>query len=488
MALYQPSNITPSSFAGIGAGVIDAADNVSISWQVNGTSAMTGFTVKVYRNTTVSSLVHTFTETLSEPFYGTDAAGNPVYFVYEPGTTWASAGLSNGNGYKLQITQNWLEGSTSKSVVQTSESVFIARAKPSLSVSPASGTLTTVAQTFTGTYSQTQGDAISWVRWVLSDANGNALDDTGEVYTGLLSYSYDGFFTGETYTLSCTVETSSGAEVTVTNTYAVSYESAEQTGGISLSCNADDSVTLKWSAGADIPGVPSAEDYGTISGGVLHLAASRSIMWSQVNGAAMSFPSSYCFAWRGMIAETTTEEVTVNSGAWELVKQYDQDGSTTDTVTVNSLSLTKPYTGHSNQSVVTDLITSDVSSRYEIRSVGTNNAEYNEEYGKYIYSSFWDGTSWGGYTILNIQLENAGRYVTAVSIQQSSGNPGLFLVTYEGTSPELFCDLRISYRVYITTHNYTFAISTGTNPSVDSTLAVSASVSMGRGNTFNLTV
>lgn len=351
MALYQPSNITPSSFAGIGAGVIDASDNVSISWQVNGTSAMTGFTVKVYRNTTVSSLVHTFTETLSEPFYGTDASGNPVYFVYEPGTTWALAGLSNGNGYKLQITQNWLEGSTSKSVVQTSESVFIARAKPSLSVSPASGTLTTVAQTFTGTYSQTQGDAISWVRWVLSDANGNALDDTGEVYTGLLSYSYDGFFTGETYTLSCTVETSSGAEVTVTNTYAVSYESAEQTGGISLSCNADDSVTLKWSAGADIPGVPSAEDYGTISGGVLHLAASRSILWSQVNGAAMSFPSPYCFAWRGTISETTTEDVTVNSGTWVV------ESSGTVTNTKNATKTTSSWTR--NPSVPDNLNTTE---------------------------------------------------------------------------------------------------------------------------------
>lgn len=323
MALYQPSNITPSTFAGIGAGVIDAADNISISWQVNGTSAMTGYTITVYENTTASRKVWEIDSTSAfQPFHGTDAQGNPVFFVYEPGLTWASQGLSNGNSYKMKITQNWADGSTTKSVVQTSESVFITRAAPSLSVSPGSGTLTSVAQTFTASYSQAQGDAVSWVRWVLSDASGNVLDDTGTVYTGVLSYSYDGFFTGQTYSLRCTVQTSSGAEVSVVTEYAVSYETAEQAGGISLSCNPDDSVTLSWAAGADIPGVPSAEDYGSLSGGVLHLAAERSIEWNTVNGQPMAFSSPYCFAWRGRIAETVTETETVDSGTWELWKTY----------------------------------------------------------------------------------------------------------------------------------------------------------------------
>lgn len=325
MALYQPSNITPSTFAGIGAGVIDAADNISISWQVNGTSAMTGYTITVYENTTASTQVAEFQSGSGfQPFHGTDAQGNPVFFVYEPGLTWASQGLSNGNSYKMKITQKWADGSTTKSVVQTSESVFITRAAPSLSVSPGSGMLSSVAQTFTASYSQAQGDAVSWVRWVLSDASGNVLDDTGTVYTGVLSYSYDGFFTGQTYSLKCTVQTSSGAEVSVATEYAVSYETAEQAGGISLSCNPDDSVTLSWAAGADIPGVPSAEDYGSLSGGVLHLAAERSIEWNTVNGQPMAFSFPYCFAWRGRIAETVTETETVNSGIWELWKTYPQ--------------------------------------------------------------------------------------------------------------------------------------------------------------------
>lgn len=347
MALYQPSNITPSTFAGIGAGVIDAADNISISWQVNGTSAMTGYTITVYENTTASRQVWEYTSTSAfQPFYGTDAQGNPVFFISEPGLTWASQGLSNGSSYKMKITQRWKNNpddssEAAKTVVQTSESVFITRAAPSLSVSPASGTLPSVAQTFTASYSQAQGDAVSWVRWVLSDASGKVLDDTGTVYTGVLSYTYDSFFSGETYGLQCTVQTASGAEVTATNNYAVSYDMAEQSGGISLSCNPDDSVTLSWAAGADIPGVPSAQDYGTISGGVLHLAAERSITWNTVNGEDMAFSSPYCFAWRGRIAESATETQTVNSGTWELVKTYPQSNSTTDSHTMNTNAWTR---------------------------------------------------------------------------------------------------------------------------------------------------
>lgn len=353
MALYQPSNITPSSFAGIGADVIDVNDKVSISWQVNGTSAMTGFDISVYKNNTASTLVCTFSQTLSEPFYGTDEKGNPVFYVYEPGVTWASqsAQFVNGGSYKLKITQRWTENSVAHSVVQNSESVFITRTTPTLSVSPASGTIDSVAKTFTGTYSQAEGDAITWVRWVLSDSFGETLDDTGAIYTGVLSYTYDGFFDGETCTLACTVQTASGAVLTSRNIYNVSYVMAEQTGGITAYCNPDDSVTLSWAVGADIPGVPSADDYGTIVNGVLHLAANRSITWDTVNGSAMSFPSPYCFAWRGRIAETTTTEETINSGTWVV------ESSGTVTNTKNASKTTSSWTR--NPSVSDNLNTTE---------------------------------------------------------------------------------------------------------------------------------
>ena len=60
MALYQPTNITPSTFAGIGGGVVDVNDRISLSFQVNGTSEMTGWTVTVYTNNAASTQVAQF--------------------------------------------------------------------------------------------------------------------------------------------------------------------------------------------------------------------------------------------------------------------------------------------------------------------------------------------------------------------------------------------------------------------------------------------
>ena len=128
--------IHESNFAGTEGSTVSASDNVSISWQINGNSGMSGFKIEVFANNTASTLVHTFTETLDNPFYGTDAEGNPQFYVYEPNVTWYSAYIRNGYSYKLKITQYWEEGNETLSVVQSSDSVFHALAAPSLSLSP----------------------------------------------------------------------------------------------------------------------------------------------------------------------------------------------------------------------------------------------------------------------------------------------------------------------------------------------------------------
>ena len=50
MAIYQPSNVIPSSFAGINEQTVDANKEIRISWQVNGNSPMTGFRIKIYNS------------------------------------------------------------------------------------------------------------------------------------------------------------------------------------------------------------------------------------------------------------------------------------------------------------------------------------------------------------------------------------------------------------------------------------------------------
>lgn len=297
MAIFQPTNIVPSTFAGVGGGVVDANANISVSWQVNGNSAMTQFVITVCENTEAGTVVHTETVSQSPAFYGTDARGNPVPYVYEPGVSWSTWGLSNGNSYKFKITQYW---SVSEYVEMNTEAVFVTRAAPSVSISPDDERIYSIGQTFTGTYTQANGDALNWVRWTLTDIYGNVIEDTGEVYTQVLSFTYDRFFNGNDYVLTCAVETENGVQATDSVTFSVSYATPTNIGEITASCNPDDSVTLTWGAGVNAPG--TADDgYGSVSGGLLSLNAGKSVTWDTVNGDSFSYDAPYLFAWRAVI-------------------------------------------------------------------------------------------------------------------------------------------------------------------------------------------
>ena len=50
MALFQPTNIYPSSLGELGNGTVDVTQALNVSWQVNGNSAMTAFSITIYQN------------------------------------------------------------------------------------------------------------------------------------------------------------------------------------------------------------------------------------------------------------------------------------------------------------------------------------------------------------------------------------------------------------------------------------------------------
>ena len=74
--LYQPTNIYPSMTGSLGNGVVDAAKDLRVTWQVNGNSAMVAYQITIYRNDSASTqLYSTGKQTQGCPFYGVDAAG-----------------------------------------------------------------------------------------------------------------------------------------------------------------------------------------------------------------------------------------------------------------------------------------------------------------------------------------------------------------------------------------------------------------------------
>lgn len=324
MAIYQPSNVIPSSFAGAGLGVVDVNNNILISWQVNGNSPMTAFRIQIYNNASSNESLVKETEiiSLSNPFYGTDNKGNPQQFStseYIKDTTWANWGLSNGNEYKMVITQYWGSG-RSNSIEQWSGSVFITQETPSVSIafSPelnAEGQGAFANQGFTASVTP-ESTLINSVRWqfgsidgvpadgtVIEDSLVTILDDTGAINTSVLEYAYDGLFSGNTYAIKCAVETHDGLTVsTGWQAFEVNYVEAKTSAEneIAVECLADDSVLLSWAKAKNIQGeISPSGTQPTVKDGLLLLNENETVTWDKIDDEAMNIEPPYTVAWKG---------------------------------------------------------------------------------------------------------------------------------------------------------------------------------------------
>ena len=215
MALFQPTNVIPSSFT---VGVVDAEkETVQLSWQINGNSPMTAFSVAFYENTDatesatakqVATIAKTSEGIPTGGFYGTDRFGKPQMFTWrDPNNrTWKSLGLDNGNEYKFKITQYWEGGE----VEQIEYSAFATRSAPKVEIKRSGADFTETTDFgkgstlpasigyFVGVYSQAQGAPVREVRWQVATwvngREGDILADTGDVDTSTLCYSFNGFF------------------------------------------------------------------------------------------------------------------------------------------------------------------------------------------------------------------------------------------------------------------------------------------------------
>lgn len=336
MAIYQPSNVIPSSFAGAGLGVVDVNNNILISWQVNGNSPMTAFRIQIYNNASSNESLVKETEiiSLSNPFYGTDNKGNPQQFStseYIKDTTWANWGLSNGNEYKMVITQYWGSG-RSNSIEQWSGSVFITQETPSVSIafSPelnAEGQGAFANQGFTASVTP-ESTLINSVRWqfgsidgvpadgtVIEDSLVTILDDTGAINTSVLEYAYDGLFSGNTYAIKCAVETHDGLTVsTGWQAFEVNYVEAKTSAEneIAVECLADDSVLLSWAKAKNIQGeISPSGTQPTVKDGLLLLNENETVTWDKIDDEAMNIEPPYTVAWKGELCNWDVASIPV---------------------------------------------------------------------------------------------------------------------------------------------------------------------------------
>lgn len=297
MALSVPTNITPSTSSGLGAGVVDVTQGITVSWQVNGNSPMVAYQYVIMQNDTASTQVYDSGKiTLSTPFYGRNYNGEERYFSFEIAAS-SLLSMSNGyeNGYKAVITQWW---SDTESLTQPSASYFITRSFPNISINSIPNPLNAKNYQFSADYSQEQGDVLDWFRWVIADSEGNVLKDTQEIYgTEDIRVDYDGFFSGQTYTVNCMIQTQNGVQAqTGEVNFSVSYASATITGFVDA-CKKGEAVQVSWPDLFYIFG--TANGNYTINNGILTLPEGSTIAWNTVTGNPMQFLPPWSVYYRG---------------------------------------------------------------------------------------------------------------------------------------------------------------------------------------------
>ena len=324
--LFQPTNIFPSTRGGLGNGTVDATKALKVTWQINGNSALTAFSITIYANDANSTQKYTTGKITSGcPFYGTDYAGNIQFFSYTiSASTLSSNGITNGNEYKLIIQQWW---SASESVTQTSAAAFITRKTPTLTMNAISSPLAVRSYTFGATYSQAQGDALNWVRWMLAYAGDtdNPIYDSQNIYgTAQLAMTYDGLFKDTSYAVRCMIQTENGVEAdTGWTTFSVSYSSQEIPGAIvaQKSCGRS-AIELSWPALQYIPATMTGT-YSRTTSGMLVLNSGASAVWNEVNGSSMSFAPPWTLFYKTQLIQGSSTLLTIAQSGGNIVAEYD---------------------------------------------------------------------------------------------------------------------------------------------------------------------
>lgn len=318
MALYQPTNITPSLTGALGSGVVDITEGITVSWQVNGNSPMTAFQIVIYENDAASTQRYTTGKRTDNcPFYNMTTPSNretskEIFFSYTIPQSALPSNMQNGKEYKLIITQ-WWDTPSSGSVTQSSASVFQTQETPRLYISPVPDEIEAREYTFFVDVSTedagagTSGAAytLNFIEWHVMNETGNVIYNTGKLYsTSNLRFTYDGFFTGEKYSVQCFGETSNGVAVkSEAVTFSVSYDTIEDKSALTASC-VKSGVKVAWSGLVHIPVQPGTT--ATVEDGVLKLPffppdRSTFASWETVNNEPMNFDVPWTMIWKAKV-------------------------------------------------------------------------------------------------------------------------------------------------------------------------------------------
>lgn len=287
--LFQPSHITPSKLTNTGAVVSGAF--TELSWQLNGNSAMTGYSYSIYTPPTsdgTSTLIKEIDKvTLSTPLYPTDSKGNPQTFSIR----FTAPTIDQGTEFYLYIKQYFVVNGVESSIETTVPAVFTVAEAPSIVLKNSAGTdvsalgeqiFSTLYTSFTA--SVTSKSPVERVRWQLIRSPMNSeedtfseyvYDDTGYVYTGVLSYQTP-FLLKSSYRIIVTAVCANGLMATAQYDFVVNYYSLHDVAN-SIVVESSDNVANKVTVAA-----PSSIYYPAQKSGSVEATTNNSVKFANL--------------------------------------------------------------------------------------------------------------------------------------------------------------------------------------------------------------
>ncbi len=153
---------------------------------------------------------HSFAKT--EWLYGSESGTLLTVEVPE------DAEMSNGNDYQWKVVLHDANGASIESPLYH----FSAKAMPIITLD-VDDTITTCEHTFKATYSQEQNEPYMYYQYALY-RDGILIDETPEKMDSLLSYTYNGFVSGNKYRIDLTIMTSDRKTYKISRVFDVLYE------------------------------------------------------------------------------------------------------------------------------------------------------------------------------------------------------------------------------------------------------------------------
>lgn len=264
MAIYQSTNLVPRNNA------IDASVDNNFTCQVNGT-LIDKYRLRIFLVSNNNLVYDSMEQTITPALVDKD-----TLTVLVP----AASGMSNGNEYKWSI--QTFEGSNSATSIEIS---FFANTNPVVTLT-VPDPITTQSHTFTPVYTQAEGIPIEESYFIFSDGQGNQILRTPDNLTGNLSYTFNGFLSGESYQVQFFWLNARGvSDSTPINNFSVTYSAPNINIKPTPTQDRNTSIiNIAWSNIVVIPGVSTGtfsyiDNFGYQGNSALDLDANSTVSW-----------------------------------------------------------------------------------------------------------------------------------------------------------------------------------------------------------------